>query len=138
MAVVTFLTCFRDTLIDIFSKTYVSLIALIVLYVSTLLFALKGSVGCAPPPAPWDIIHLKGKLTKFQTCLDLSIGDQWLNGFAPHLRRGAFRGFKVRTGGYAMCCLFAFVHTLAHLTMAIILMLLLEIGIYTCIKSVLL
>ena len=33
-----------------------------------------------------------------------------------------------------MCGVFAFVHTLAHLSMAVVLMLILEVGIYTCIK----
>lgn len=60
--------------------------------------------------------------------------SQWLNGFSPKFRRAAERGFRARTGGYGICAFFAFFHTLAHLTMAIALMLILEIGFFICIK----
>lgn len=117
-----FLHCFFESFRDIFSESYVSLVALGVLFLATFLFAIKGSVGCAKPPngSSWE--------EKFRSC------DKWYSGFPDDLLPAASRGFKARSGGYPMGLLFAFCHTLAHLTIAIILMLVLETGIYTCIK----
>ena len=70
MALIALLRCFKDTFIDILSESYISLLALIVLYTGTFLFAMKGSVGCAAPPSPWDIIHLKGHDTRQKPIAD--------------------------------------------------------------------
>eukprot|EP00210_Caulerpa_lentillifera_P006894 g6591.t1 len=117
-----FLLCFCQSFEDIFSRSYVSLVALGVLFLATFLFAMKGSVGCAKLSLAscWE--------EKLQSC------EQWYLGFPDFLIPAASRGFKARTGGYFMCIVFAIVHTLAHLTIAILLMLVLETGIYTCIK----
>lgn len=44
----------------IFLESYVSLISLILLFLSTYGFAVKGGVGCARPIAPWHTIINEG------------------------------------------------------------------------------
>ncbi len=42
---------------------------------------------------------------------------------------------RARTGGVVTKCVFAFVHTAVHLLVALMLMVLLELGVETCIRS---
>lgn len=44
-------------------------------------------------------------------------------------------GCRARTGGALTKCVFAFVHTAVHLLVALMLMVLLELGVETCIRS---
>ncbi|GMH37404.1 hypothetical protein BSKO_05277 [Bryopsis sp. KO-2023] len=104
----------------IFSKSYVSLIATIWMFCTAYAFASKGGVGGAQPPAAWTRAFHSGK--------------PWLDGFNSEMREAAFRGYKVRTGGEGMKLLFATMHTLTHLTVAIFLILVLEIGLLTCMR----
>lgn len=46
----------------------------------------------------------------------------------------ALRGYKVRTGGTSTKLLFACLHTITHLTVAVVLIQILELGLLTCIK----
>lgn len=43
---------------------------------------------------------------------------------------------RARTGGALTKCVFAFIHTAVHLLVALMLMVLLELGVETCIRSV--
>jgi len=123
---VEFSECFKEALVEIFSESYVSLVALIVMYCCTFAFALRGGVGCASP-SPWEMVYPLGNIRLLSNSNRPASGEKMFSGFAPNHRAAALRGYKLRTGGYSMTVIMTFVHTSAHLTMAIVLMLLLEI-----------
>lgn len=97
-----------DTVVEIFSQSYMSLAAVAVLFVITLGFAKSGGVGA-------------------------------INGVPPAAsRRPEHRGFalavRARMGGVAAQLAYAAAHTAVHLSAAIALLLLLELGIETVIR----
>jgi len=79
---------------------------------------IKGYIGVAQHTSQWDLSRKK--------C--------GFNGFDHNLRGPAERGYKVRTGGTGMQLMFAMMHTGAHLSAAVFLVLLLEMGVVTCIR----
>lgn len=98
-----------ETAVAILTESYLSLAALVFLVLMTFGFARAGGVGAVPThPAPSTVARTESMWTAL-----------------------AHRG---RTGGLQTQLVFGFMHAFTHFAAAVLLMVLLELGVETCIK----
>ncbi|DBB07470.1 TPA: hypothetical protein ACH3X3_008941 [Trebouxia sp. C0006] len=101
-----------DALGIIFTESYISLAALLAMFLMAFGFASAGGVGASSAPAGSTV----AKFAKDQDSVRSRLA------------------LRARTGGAVTKCVFAFVHTAVHLLVALMLMVLLELGVETCIR----
>lgn len=101
-----------DALGIIFAESYISLAALVGMFLMTYGFASAGGVGASPAPAGSTVAKFAKGEDSIRSRLAL----------------------RARTGGALTKVVFAFVHTATHLLVALMLMVLLELGVETCIR----
>ncbi|KAL3147784.1 hypothetical protein ABBQ32_002515 [Trebouxia sp. C0010 RCD-2024] len=101
-----------DALGIIFTESYISLGALLGMFLMTFGFASAGGVGASAAPPGSTVAKFAKDEDSIRSRLAL----------------------RARTGGALTKCVFAFVHTAVHLLVALMLMVLLELGVETCIR----
>mmetsp|Transcript_9811 Transcript_9811/g.28079 ORF Transcript_9811/g.28079 Transcript_9811/m.28079 type:complete len:490 (-) Transcript_9811:369-1838(-) len=102
---------------DIFLRSHVSLAACVGLFLALLTFAKTGGIGVVAPDQEQDPGH--------RTAFDSSSKSRGLS---------YSETYRVRSGGLPTQALVALVHTATHLSVAICLMLFLDLGIETCVR----
>ncbi|GFR41995.1 hypothetical protein Agub_g2809, partial [Astrephomene gubernaculifera] len=119
---------YLDTLGGILGRSYVSAAALGLMFALALGLARGGGVGVisSPTPSPTPSSRPSTTNTSNSSTNTGSAADVIVTAPRPLL--------PARVGGFALQLCFAAVHTLTHVSLAVVLLLLLELGVETCIK----
>jgi hypothetical protein len=129
---------FADTLAAILLETYLSLGMLVLLVLICLGFCKGGGVGCQPSQPQQQPKQQPKQQAKqpagAAAAAAAANGQQPGGGSSVPVRHAPPPMLKARQGGLGMRLLFTGVHCLLHVTAAISLMLLLELGVEMCVR----